>query len=163
MPLDDDPDPQPSADNINCQWKHELDHDTESVFWLLLYWAVCAQPEQSREEAIDPFTWLSFTERASSRIVLIRARTFDGSTRSFYRPLWPLLEVLSYILNVDRHWPESDLSDPRNDPEYLNEAFQRLILQFILDNRNKEFMKRKIEPQLRQPMWAACHSPSKPR
>ena len=39
----------------------------------------------------------------------------------------------------------------RNDPGSFNEAFQRLILQFILDNRGEEFMKYKVRCSARCP------------
>ena len=29
------------------EWRHEIDHDVESVFWLL-YWAMVAQPAEGR-------------------------------------------------------------------------------------------------------------------
>jgi len=75
------------------------------------------------------------------------AKALNAATHSVYQPLWPLL---SQILDVDRHWLDS--SDPRNHPGYINEAFQRLILQFILDHRNEEFMQRKVESRLRRPV-----------
>jgi hypothetical protein len=136
-------------DNINPRWRHELDHDTESMFWLLLYWVVCTQPEEkeSKEEYIDNQIWSSLMGQAMNRILLIRSRTLNCATHSVYKPLCPLLNKLAGILDVDRHWLES--SDPRNDPGYLNEAFQRLILKFILDNRDQTFMKRKVSGRLR--------------
>jgi hypothetical protein len=48
---------------------------------------------------------------------------------------------------MDRHWLEQ--SDKRNDPEYLNEAFQRLILVFILDNCYKQFIDHPVDSDLR--------------
>ena len=70
----------------------------------------------------------------------------------------------------------------RNDPGFFNEAFQRLILQFILDNRGEEFtkLKYKVRRSARRPdltseniglSWAAgwfihsenCRKRSSPR
>ena len=153
------PDLQPSMD---CQWRHELDHDTESVFWLLLYWAVSAQPEEDRdrdrnqEELINAGIWADLTGPAESRVKLVGSRRFGGATHSIYRPLWPLLNKLAAILDIDRHWVKS--SDPRNDPGYLTEAFQRLILQFILDNRNEKFMKCKVGRHFRRPEPISANS-----
>jgi len=28
-------------------WRHELEHDAESVFWLFLYWAIVVHPADS--------------------------------------------------------------------------------------------------------------------
>jgi hypothetical protein len=38
-------------------WRHELEHDTESVFWLLLYWAMVVQPKDCPKEMIDTESW----------------------------------------------------------------------------------------------------------
>ena len=39
------------------RWRHELDHNVESVFWLLLYWAMVAQPKGCPREYIDSSSW----------------------------------------------------------------------------------------------------------
>jgi hypothetical protein len=138
----------PKAPNI--QWRHELDHDTESVFWLLLYWLVGAQPENAEEQQIDHGIWSGLTGNIRDRVGLVDRRTLAGATHSVYEPLCPLLDRLAQILNVDRNWLKSiKPSDPRGHPAYVNEAFQRLILQFIVDHRNDEFMHRKVSPRSR--------------
>ena len=139
-----------SPDHIIPHWRQELDHDTESVFWLLLYWVIGAQPEGEQMESINMRVWGSLMGSAKDRVVLLRDRqSLDDATHSFYQPLWPLLSQLAAIIDVDRHWLEP--SDPRNHPGYINEAFQRLILQFVLDHRNEEFMQRKVKSRLRRP------------
>ena len=40
------------------RWRHELEHDAESVFWLLLYWAMVVQPEKHPKEKIDAEYWV---------------------------------------------------------------------------------------------------------
>ena len=104
---------EPSEDTRNRKWRHEHDHDEKPAFWLLVYWAVRAQPERFQEEFIDC-------------------------------AIWPFLNSVAAILAVDRHWVES--SNPRNDPGYVNESFQHLILQFVLNNHGEEFMKHKVAP-----------------
>ncbi|KAH9975172.1 hypothetical protein BJV74DRAFT_732987, partial [Russula compacta] len=49
-----DPHKNQSQDN---GWRHELDHDVESVFWLLLYWAMVTQPKGHPGGYIDSHTW----------------------------------------------------------------------------------------------------------
>jgi hypothetical protein len=135
-------------------WRHELEHDAESVFWLLLYWAMVVQPKLSAKglpnEYIAPAVWVEITGDAEERNALIRALA-QGSlsrvTHSFFKPLQPLIENLAAFLVVDRHWLER--SDKRNQPEYINEAFQRLILAFILEHRSKEFMNHPVDSKLR--------------
>jgi len=127
-------------------WRHELDHDVESVFWLLLYWAMVAQPKgrQGKIEYIRADDWTSLLGDFEQRNDLV-CRLSSGKprknlrlTHSDYKPLRPLISSLAAILVVDRHWlPESDV---RKRPGYICEAFQRLILQFIVSNRNEKFM-----------------------
>jgi hypothetical protein len=69
-------------------------------------------------------------------------------THSFYAPLEPLIRDLAGILAVDRHWLPA--SDPRNNVYYINEAFQRLILKFILDHRGEKFMERGVQKTFRR-------------
>ena len=69
-------------------------------------------------------------------------------THSVYKPLWPLISSLAAILVVDNHWlPKSNV---RKRPEYICEAFQRLILQFIDSKRNEDFMTFPVGESLRQ-------------
>jgi len=71
----------------------------------------------------------------------------NNLTHSVYEPLWPLISSLAAILAVDRQWlPESDV---RKRPGYICEAFQRLILQFIVSNRNENFMTCRVDDSLR--------------
>ena len=125
-------------------WRHELDHDVESVFWLLLYWAMVAQPEGGKgdEGYIPADDWASLLGNFKQRNHLVWRLSSgdmpDNLTHSDYKPLRPLISSLATILVVDRHWlPESDV---RKRPGYMCEAFQRLILQFIVSNRNEKFM-----------------------
>ncbi len=147
------------------RWRHELEHDAESVFWLLVYWAMVVQPEECPKETIDATLWGNLVETFDHRQTLVsilsnlRGRLYNP-THSFYKPLLPLIEALAAILVIDRHWLPA--SDPRNDLYYVNEAFQRLILKFMIDNRCEEFMDRRVEKtfrkeeRLRHPngMWA---------
>lgn len=141
-----------SPDSVNRQWRHELDHDAESVFWLLLYWVVGAQPAQCEKEDIIAGIWTSLTGPVRLRTALLRSLSEEESleelAHSVYQPLLPLLSNLATILVVDRHW--LDKSEMRNNEEYIPEAFQRLILQFILENCYKEFMTQPVDRQFRQ-------------
>jgi hypothetical protein len=68
-----------SADSVNRQWRHELDHDAESVFWLLLYWVVGAQPAEREKEDVGAFIWASLTETVASRTALLRSLSEEES------------------------------------------------------------------------------------
>ena len=137
-----------STEGTDHQWRHELDHDTESVFWVFFYWLVGAQPENETEEPIAADIWAALTGSVNARINLLRRDLLDA-THSVYQPLCPLVQDLACILDIDRHWVKS--SDPRNDPGYINEAFQRLILQFIVEHRTDKCMQHRVESQPRRP------------
>lgn len=137
-------DPRKLNQSQDDGWRHELDHDVESVFWLLLYWAMVAQPEGGKgdEGYIPADDWASLLGNFKQRNHLVWRLSSgdmpDNLTHSDYKPLRPLISSLATILVVDRHWlPESDV---RKRPGYMCEAFQRLILQFIVSNRNEKFM-----------------------
>ena len=144
---------KPSPDSVNRQWRHELDHDAESVFWLLLFWAVGAQPVQGDNTKVSTFIWASLTGNVPCRIIFLEGlarygRALSDIINPNYEPLLPLLSDLAAILVVDRHW--LDDSETRNNLEYVPEAFQRLILKFILENSDKEFMTEKVIIEFRR-------------
>jgi hypothetical protein len=133
-------------------WRHELDHDVESVFWLLLYWAMVAQPEGSQVEHLSSHIWTGMLGNFKTRDRLISSLSSgdppENLTHSVYEPLWPLISKLAAILVVDSHWlPESNV---RKRPEYICEAFQCLILHFIVESRNEDFMTRRVGDWLRR-------------
>ena len=132
-------------------WRHELEHDAESVFWLLLYWAMVVQPEKCPKEKIDTGLWSALNGDHKSRqrlLIALYSQLASDLTHSFYKPLHPLMNDLATILVIDSHWLPA--LDPRKDPYYITEAFQRLILKFIIDNRGKEFMDHRVEKTFRK-------------
>ena len=147
-----DPRKQKNQSQDDDGWRHELDHDVESVFWLLLYWAMVAQPEGRPGVYVGMDTWTSLLGdfKARERLVvgLSAGDPPNNLTHSVYEPLWPLISSLAAILVVDRHWlPESNV---RKCPEYICEAFQRLILEFIVSNHDEDFMTCRVGDSLRQ-------------
>ena len=134
------------------RWRHELDHDVESVFWLLLYWAMVMQPEGRPREYIDSGSWAWMLKDSHHRANLVSNLSSgpppQNLLHSVYEPVWPLISNLAALLVVDRHWvPEPDV---RKRPDYMCEAFQRLILRFIDSNRSENFMTCRVADSLRQ-------------
>ncbi|KAF8341470.1 uncharacterized protein EI90DRAFT_2965833 [Cantharellus anzutake] len=140
----------------NREWRHELDHDAESVWWLLLYWTVTAQPKEEPDEFISHSIWLLLTGGARSSLICDLAsgpgEPDEGTGTNIHTlystALQPLFRKLAGILAVDRYWLED--SETRNAPQYVNEAFQRLILQFILKHREADFMVRQVKERPRR-------------
>ena len=115
-----------------------------------------AQPNEDpgpSPEYINASIWTSligdFTEREALVLRLTSDEPPKKLTHSVYEPLWALLRDLAAILVVDREWlPESSVR--RKRPEYNCEAFQRLILDFIISNREERFMTCLVGESLRQ-------------
>jgi hypothetical protein len=144
-------DPELVVDNEpHGGWRHELEHDTESIFWLLLYWAVVVQPEGCSKESIDAASWSLLNGNHVSRQIIIKElpKLSSKLIHPFYAQLQPLIEALAAILVVDSHWLPA--SDPRKDPFYITEAFQRSILEFIIANQNENFMRHRVEKTFRK-------------
>ncbi|KAI9457307.1 hypothetical protein F5148DRAFT_1322579 [Russula earlei] len=135
------------------EFSHELNHDAESVFWLLLYWAMVVQPENCLKEKIGTEFWNQLIGDHTSRNRLIQNIAFkssllDNLIHSLYNPLQPLIEGLAAILVIDSHWLAAP--DPQKDLYYITEAFQRLILNFIINNHGKEFMHCRVDKTFRK-------------
>ena len=133
-------------------WRHELDHNVESVFRLLLYWAMVAQPKGHPREYINLHYWMGLLGDIDVRERLVLGFSSgnrpNGLTHSIYAPLWPLITSLTATLVVDSHWlPKSNV---RKRPEYICEAFQCLILGFIISERSKDFMTCRVDKSLHQ-------------
>ncbi|KAH9975772.1 hypothetical protein BGW80DRAFT_63086 [Lactifluus volemus] len=119
----------PTAVGQSQVWRHNLGHDAESVFWLLVYWAVLVQPERHPKVLktdIDPILWSSLLGNHKRRRGLISTISVEDwltdLTHPEYQPLAELISQLAAFLVVDSYW--LPVSDVRNQPEYLIEAFQ---------------------------------------
>jgi hypothetical protein len=113
------------------------------------------QPEgTSFKEKINAGPWSLLNGNHGSRQDLLSAILREGEgdlcevTHPFYEPLRPLIVDLAAILLNDSHWLPA--SDPRKDRFYITEAFQRLILNFIINNSDKEFMDRRVAKTFRK-------------
>ena len=97
----------PTDNSESCVWRHELDHAAKSVFWLLCYWVITAQPKDSPMEVISGGTWDTITSEHGHNVFLGLLHSWaDGSDygttiHSIYKPLWPLLHRLARILAID--------------------------------------------------------------
>jgi hypothetical protein len=64
-------DPNLIENTSHGEFRHELNHDAESVFWLLLYWAMVVQPEGSfSKERIDAGSLERFERRPRVQTIL---------------------------------------------------------------------------------------------
>lgn len=134
-------------------FRHELDHDSESVFWVMAYWCMTAQPKDAELDPINIVAWLYLNGDVWDRQSLFRLLSNSIESRACHSKLGLLDKLLAkfacVFLTVDRHWIDTD--DQRSSNEFFAEAFQRLILAFLLDPKNKEVMEMEIVPETRQP------------
>ena len=158
---------------------HKLSYDAESILWLLLYWAIQAQPHTGNQKnKIPVHLWANLTARRGDddpRRNLVPLDTASSYCHPDYRPLDELLKSLfaqlagyqEYVLRpkgAKAGWSspsapydtttfsyKSEKDDPRMKADYLHEVFQRTIFNFIVAKRNEKFMKRTIKRAYRQP------------
>ena len=135
--------------------RHELHHDAESAFWLLVWWVVnAAAPTDDRTSEIPIGLWAAFVDtKADNRPWNIASDCLDPA----YAPLSELLDQLGQALESDLHWATDT---PYTHPEFLHEVFQRHILNFIFENRDKSFMKLAKAGTSRKPAKLYCYDPS---
>uniref|UniRef100_A0A8H7Y1F4 Fungal-type protein kinase domain-containing protein n=1 Tax=Psilocybe cubensis TaxID=181762 RepID=A0A8H7Y1F4_PSICU len=131
-------------------WRHELYHEAESIFWIIVYWLLRANPEPGTElskETIPLPIWVSLLESAYSRNIVIFSfqQSAKYCARNIHSKLLPVLELvktLAWAVYPGPYFLPDD--NPRTQPDYLHEVFQRAILDFILTNKNEEFMNLEI-------------------
>ncbi|KAI0268435.1 hypothetical protein BGY98DRAFT_1019739 [Russula aff. rugulosa BPL654] len=93
-----------------------------------------AQPVDCAKETIDSFSWsglLGDSEKRQSLVEILSKRTPSNLTHSFYEPLRPLIDGSRRLLVIDRRVP-------------------RLIIKFMIDNKDEEFMHRRVKTIFRK-------------
>ncbi|KAG8786972.1 hypothetical protein FRC15_010292 [Serendipita sp. 397] len=120
------------------EFQHKQCYDAESVFWYLVWWSLLASPAYvSPNEPIPPVTWSSLTGAKDSRHFnfILPDTTFD--LHSAYSEFASLLEEMRTHLIADLQFSKDPI---KHRPDYLTEVFQRLILNFLIENKDKRFM-----------------------
>lgn len=133
-------------------WRHELRHDAESAFWMLVWWAVHASPKDGVVTEIPCAVWA----RLDHTLFDPRKPDFPiDALDPSYSPLNDLLNKLGDALTDDLHWATEK---PHTHPEFLHEVFQRHILNFILANQDEHFMRLPKADTPRKPSPSTKHS-----
>ena len=139
-------------------WTQELYHDGESVFWLLVWWAVHLRPFSPSPTRSSPSKIYSYIFRCLTNIdpatgmdarewflqELVKGRSWLDPK---YQELEPLFRQMAIQLRGDLYWAETV---EMKDPEFLHEALQRIIFNFLVKNREEPFMKLKKHPSKRR-------------
>ncbi|PPQ95988.1 hypothetical protein CVT26_016204 [Gymnopilus dilepis] len=129
-------------------WRHHLYHEAESIFWIAVWWIANAVPNVPEQEEPTPTPKMDFGiwmamqgNLAHKRQVIITQAESLGTSLSLhpsYEPLGKLAQSFASYLLWDFYY--SPQAEPYGNPEYLHEAFQRLILKFLDENEGKTFM-----------------------
>jgi hypothetical protein len=119
------------------EFRHLLRYDAESVFWCLMWWCIQAQPEGFPEDLSHEY-WSNLTGVDDCRDSVFIVRFPKGCLHSAYGRLATLLNDMRKHLAGDLDF--SDQKEGRGHPEYMHEVFQRLILNFLIANKNEPFM-----------------------
>jgi hypothetical protein len=131
--------PMNAKETVNLQadediqpFSHQLRYDAESVFWLLLWWAIQAKPEGDTldKDRIKNTHWNLLTNTGEEEVEDPRSYYILKFPKMIchaeYRELEILLRSMSIHLRGDH-----GLVSSRSHPEYLHEVFQRLIFEFL--------------------------------
>jgi len=138
-------------------WTHELWHDGESVFWLLVWWAIHLRPSFPLSSTPPPSKINGITFGYLTNMDL--AKGMDGRSGFMnelangiswldpeYQELEPLFLQMASQLTGDLYWAKYGGTVEMQDPEFLHEALQRIIFNFLMENQTEPFMTLKKDP-----------------
>ncbi|KAF8149829.1 hypothetical protein B0H34DRAFT_862560 [Crassisporium funariophilum] len=115
-------------------FRHELYHDAESAYWLLLRWVLLAYPAGTLPTEIPPTLWVLLTGTDNDYRPY---RIAPHSLNPGYRELAQLLADIGGVFESNMHWAKQE---PYKHLNFAHKAFQRYILNFIIKNKDEEFM-----------------------
>jgi hypothetical protein len=135
-------------------FKHKLKYDAESVFWLLLWWAIQACPAEDEEfpnhNEIHTAHWSTLTNVSSASDP--RTHFVPRFPKNVLHPTYQLLErLLKQMAQQLDGYPERGKDPSRRKDEYVHETFQRLILEFLCQRHGEDFMTKEKSVDPRQP------------
>jgi hypothetical protein len=135
-------------------FKHKLKYDAESVYWLLLWWAIHALPVDDAfpgHTKIRQGDWAVLTSGEDQ----YDPRTYfvDSSPSKIVHPAYGELETLLKEMALQLRGYHEEGEDPsRKHDEYLHEVLQCLIFKFLFTHYDRPFMTTEKSPESRQPV-----------
>ncbi|KIM22937.1 hypothetical protein M408DRAFT_28288 [Serendipita vermifera MAFF 305830] len=145
------------------EWFHQLRHDAESVFWLLLWWVIHVRPDNDKSPThIPEDLWKTLTQPTKSQYdsrtgLLTTMQTQRGWLDPAYMALEELVRKMAAHIQGDLHWVTDKHPEEMKDPEYVHEAFQRLIFNFLVENQSESFMAQENHSKNRE-VGSSVHS-----
>ena len=144
-------------------FRHELRHDAESSVLLFFWWIMLAAPQGKKSVGIGRIIWSCFSLEEQiwlNRQKLLSALQYnefqDEIVHPEYDQLFPLVKSMAKLIQEDYHWVKEE---KYKHPEYLHDALQRVILNFVFENKDDPFMDRQKSPEPRQVRGVAPAAP----
>jgi len=134
-------------------FRHELRHDAESGVWAFFLWLLLAAPHGKDSGCISTTAWSCtiLDETGIDRQRLFTMLREEDLKYDFahpeYHPLLQLLTSMTTLIQTDYHWVAEE---KYKHPEYLHDALQRVILNFLLENKEESFMDLQKSPAYRE-------------
>ncbi|XP_006456876.1 hypothetical protein AGABI2DRAFT_181316 [Agaricus bisporus var. bisporus H97] len=152
-------------------FQHKLAHDAESSVWSAIWWSIRASPEDGEENLIDMGYWLMLMPQYNGSrtglpdddgrdcVLFAFMRAAKGVLHPGYRDLVGLFQSLAAAIFPDYHWAEDPI---RQRPDFVHEILQRIILNFITENKDAPFMDKKKADKSREVegQTTRCHVPT---
>jgi hypothetical protein len=141
----------PSKNPLPAFFQHKLDHDGESGVWSFFWWCILAFPENETQVPISVVDWAALLPQYDGdRTGLPNYDMRDTVLHSFidrkkvlhpgYGGLLDLCQSIAYAIFPDYHWAEGGV---RQLPDFVHEILQRIILNFVVENKDAPFMDKK--------------------
>ena len=147
-------------DKHQSEWCHDLRHDAESAFWLLVWWAVHIQPKSKdrKRSTIPQSVWGHLTEidvdnRVDKRHLFLAILLLgDPWLDPAYAGMNDLFRQMAFQIRKDLYWVNKGAERDgfkcpveMEKPDFLHEALQRLIFNFLIEHEHDAFMKLEID------------------
>ncbi|PVF93615.1 hypothetical protein CPB86DRAFT_789947 [Serendipita vermifera] len=126
---------------------YHLRYEAESLFWVLLFWCMTAQPNRQPEwedtvdkrfcKTLPRSLWWTLIEAHDNRNNTFVLDFSKSCLHPAYSSFYGLLQEMRQQLILDPEFAENML---KREPEYLHEVMQRLIINFLVENADEAFM-----------------------
>ncbi|EKM79815.1 hypothetical protein AGABI1DRAFT_127502 [Agaricus bisporus var. burnettii JB137-S8] len=147
------------CENPAPPFRHKLAHDGESGIWTAIWWSIRASPEKGPKDRIDlayyyalmpkydgPRTGLPDYDGRNS-ILHAFADSEQCILHPGYSDLVGLFQDIATAILPDYHWA-ADFT--RQRPDFVHEILQRIILNFVIENKDASFMDKKKADKSRE-------------
>ena len=136
---------------VNIAFTHRPEHDVESVWWTMMSTLVQVHPANRPQEDFVPSALKSLWKEFSEHAIFANSSSQDDSRGhiiertiedwlNVFEPFPEMVDLAHLLHDISCHVKsEYALWDPPPPhPDHLHEAVQRLILQYLVDHKDKD-------------------------